>query len=420
MIRKGALVMASAMLVASGGVVSAADEPFDLEVLVFETPALTPEFWDTGLANAAEGIEGLNVVKLVTPDLDRTAYAKQLQATGQFPDLQAALILTDFVDAGLLQPFDDAFLQENFLFPDATKVAGSAYQTPSGGQIVSMMYYNEDIFAELGLEEPTTYDEFVQVSQAAIDGGYVPVAFAGSEPWSASLPMSTIFATDVLGPDPDWVIKRTNGEVCFSDDNVVAAAAKWKELVDMGAVDSGSIGVDYQGATNAFLDGEAAMYLMGSWWLGAAPGASFPVGVFPFPTAGGETVIPLHIGGLFSVSSEVEDVDRAMEFAQNWALDPYTIQFFVEADGLFGYAKGLTAADIGAEVLPIFDESFGWTIDDAANVVPAFAWTNNDQMLLPPGFSNEFYASAQNIFLGDDPASEMARLDGAYGVACGG
>ena len=32
--------------------------------------------------------------------------------------------------------------------------------------------------------------------------------------------------------DPDWVIKRTAGEVSFSDDNVVAAANKWKHFVD--------------------------------------------------------------------------------------------------------------------------------------------------------------------------------------------
>ena len=105
---------------------------FDLEVLVFETPALTPEFWDATLAAAAAPIDGLNVVKLVTPDLDRTAYAKQLQATGQLPDVLAALNVNDFVEADLLVPYRDDYLNEHYLFPDATKIDGNAWPDAIG------------------------------------------------------------------------------------------------------------------------------------------------------------------------------------------------------------------------------------------------------------------------------------------------
>ena len=234
----------------------AAAEEFDLEVLVFETPALTPEFWDTSLAKAAAPIDGLNVVKLVSPDLDRTAYAKQLQASGQFPDVQAAMQINDFIEADLLVPYPDDYLNEYYLFPDATKINGNTWHTPSGGQIITMVFYNETVFAELGLDVPTTYAEFVDVARATRDAGLVPISYAGAEPWSASLPLSTLMAVDVLGQDPEWVIKRTAGEVSFSDDNVVAAVNKWKQLVDEGLLDDGALGVAYDGATNAFLDGD--------------------------------------------------------------------------------------------------------------------------------------------------------------------
>ena len=392
-------------------------EEFDLEVLVFETPALTPEFWDATLAAAAAPIEGVNVVKLVTPDLDRTAYAKQLQASGQFPDVQAALNVNDFVEADLLVPYRDDYLNEHYLFPDATKIDGNAWQTPSGGQIITMVFYNENVFADLGLDVPTTYSEFLDVAQATRDAGFVPISYAGAEPWSASLTLSTIMAVDVLGQDPDWVIKRTAGEVSFSDANVVAAANKWKQFVDEGLVDDGALGVAYDGATNAFLDGEAAMYMMGSWWLGAAGQADFPVGVFPFPSDSGDVVVPLHVGGNLSVSALAEDVDRAMQFAQNWHTDPEVSRFLIESDGLFVYVKGQGAPDLGADVLPIYNEAFAWTTDTSNSVVPPFAWTVNDRMLMPPGFNDEFYAAAQNIFLGDDVVDEMARLDEAFDAA---
>ncbi len=392
-------------------------EEFDLEVLVFETPALTPEFWDATLAAAAAPIEGVNVVKLVTPDLDRTAYAKQLQAAGQLPDVLAALNVNDFVEADLLVPYRDDYLNEHYLFPNATKIDGNAWQTPSGGQIITMVFYNENVFADLGLDVPTTYAEFLDVAQATRDAGFVPISYAGAEPWSASLTLSTIMAVDVLGHDPDWVIKRTAGEVSFSDANVVAAANKWKQFVDEGLVDDGALGVAYDGATNAFLDGEAAMYMMGSWWLGAAGQADFPVGVFPFPSDSGDVVVPLHVGGNLSVSALAEDVDRAMQFAQNWHTDPEVSRFLIESDGLFVYVKGQGAPELGADVLPIYNEAFSWTTDTGNAVVPPFAWTVNDRMLMPPGFNDEFYAAAQNIFLRDDVVDEMARLDEAFDAA---
>jgi hypothetical protein len=42
--------------------------------------------------------------------------------------------------------------------------------------------------------------------------------------------------------------------------------------------------------------------------------------------------------------------------------------------------------------------------------VPAFTWANNDYDPIP-GWKDEFYASIQNILLGESVESEMARLD---------
>ena len=55
---------------------------------------------------------------------DRDAYAKQLAATDQFPDIPFAVTVSDFAEAGLLVPFDDAYLEENFLMPQAAYVDG--------------------------------------------------------------------------------------------------------------------------------------------------------------------------------------------------------------------------------------------------------------------------------------------------------
>ncbi|MFN2152972.1 MAG: hypothetical protein ACK2T5_15310, partial [Anaerolineales bacterium] len=48
--------------------------------------------------------------------------------------------------------------------------------------------------------------------------------------------------------------------------------------------------------------------------------------------------------------------------------------------------------------------------NDDVMKVPAFTWANNDYDPIP-GWKDEFYASIQNILLGEDVAAEMARLD---------
>src|SRR4051812_17319355 len=61
----------------------------EISFLVFETDNLTPQFWDENIARLSQKV-GVTVKKIVAPG-DRTAYAKQLLASGQFPDVQIGL-----------------------------------------------------------------------------------------------------------------------------------------------------------------------------------------------------------------------------------------------------------------------------------------------------------------------------------------
>lgn len=114
-------------------------EEVELTFMSFETPAVTAAFWDTSIADALKDLPGLKINRIISPDADRNAYAKKLQASGQFPDLLASIATKDFEAAGLLAPYDQAWLDENFLDPRGAEINGKSYITPTSAQIIPLV-----------------------------------------------------------------------------------------------------------------------------------------------------------------------------------------------------------------------------------------------------------------------------------------
>jgi ABC-type glycerol-3-phosphate transport system substrate-binding protein len=421
------LIIALVMVSACATVQPAADsetasedagtEPVEIVMMVFESPALTAEYWDNAIESTlAELPDNISVEKITSPSLDRDAYAKQLQATDQFPDMLMAVTISDFAAAGLLAPFDEEYLQENFIVPDGSMTDGVVYHPPNGAQIIPLIFYNKAIFEEVGVEVPTTYAEFVEVSQAIKDAGHIPILMCGAEPWCGSFPMVALFSADVFGDDPDWMLKRKAGEVSFSDDNVVAAFQKFQDLVEAGLIDEGGLGTDFATANQAFYDGEAAMYLQGSWFIGyMEPEISANTGVFLLPQDDGDIYVPIYVGGGTRMSALAEHPEELKLFAETFAANPNVLKTNIELDALFPMIKGMTMEDwqndYGVEVSPLFTEAYeGYVLNEDAAKVSTFTWSNNDDDVIG-GMKEEIYSSIQNVFLGSDVTEEMEKLD---------
>jgi multiple sugar transport system substrate-binding protein/raffinose/stachyose/melibiose transport system substrate-binding protein len=397
-------------------------------MMVFETPALTAEVWDAAIKSTLEKLpDYIDIKKITSPNLDRDSYAKQLQATGQFPDIPMAVSVNDFAEAGLLRPFDDAWLQENFILPDASKTNGVAYQPPTGAQVIPFVYYNKDIFKEVGVDVPKTYGEFVEVAKKIKDAGYTPILMCGAEPWCGSFPMVAIFSSDVFGDNPDWMKQRRAGEVHFADDNIVAAFQKLQDLVNDGLIDSGeALGTDFQTANQAFYDGEAAMYFQGSWLIGQGYLGQYPdiidrTGVFVLPQDDGDIYVPFYVGASVRLSAVSDHPDEVEMVAKAWTTNPDWLKQIIESDANFPMIKGMTVEDwqndYGVELSDLFIEAYdGYAINPDVNKVSAFTWSNNDDDVIA-GMKDEIYKSIQNIIMGEDVKSEMERLDKAWDEA---
>lgn len=396
--------------------------PVAIDWMLFETPALTASFWDGVIAEGVKnsGVPGLTVKKLVSPGSDRTAYAKQLIAAGTEPDIMQSISTQDFVDSGLLQPWDQKWVTDNFILPMGTAMNGKIWQAPTNSQVIPFVFYNKDLFKKAGLEIPKTWAEFQNVVTKLKAAGIKPIQMvgAGDGGWAAAFTLEGIVSADVLGSTPDWAQKRKAGTVKFADADMTAAFNKYKWLADNGAFDKADLGVAFADANKAFGDGKAAMYFMGSWFLqyDAIKNAKFEPGVFLFPRDDGKKVVPFSVGGGMHLSSKSANPAAALAFAKAVALSPLYMKTLIETDGAISMVKGMTIEKYGATVTNVYKEAMNFVGKDGLTNVDAFDWVNNDAALAA-GMQGEINKSAQAIVNGADVKSELARLDKAWDLA---
>src|SRR5258708_3726852 len=277
-----------------------------LTYLTFETPSLTASFWDTSIASAEKQVQGVTIKKLTAPSTDRDAYAKQLEASGQFPDLLQSITPSTFVGAGLLKPYDQSWVDANFLLPLGNAYKGKVYIPPTNSQIIPMVFYNKTMLAKAGISAaPKTWAEFLTVCGKLKAAGITPIELGGGDPFAASMPLVGILSADVLGKNPNWLQDRYAGKVKFTDANVETAVAKYRTLAKNGYFEDGALGVKYADSITNFTSGKTAMYMMGSWFLGAVPkDHADDFGSFMTPTDDSSLVVPFAVGGSMAISAK--------------------------------------------------------------------------------------------------------------------
>ncbi|RIX53177.1 extracellular solute-binding protein [Paenibacillus nanensis] len=256
---------------------------------------------------------------------------KVLSASNQLPDVGvtwAAGFMQPYVEGNLFTPVDDLLSGElNGKFVAGTTEAyamnGKTYALPLEFNIAPV-YYNKAIFEKFNLEIPQTYDQFKTVVKTLSDNGVAPIALGNKDRWTGSL-WYMYLADRIAGQDT--LAKAIKGEASFTDAGLVQAAQEVQALVDGNAFVKGFNGLSNEEAKSEFINGNAAMYLMGTWELpNWTTNEDIPqefrdsVGFFKFPTVdGGKGNIDSWVGGpgvgLF-VSENSKVKDEAKKFVE--------------------------------------------------------------------------------------------------------
>lgn len=256
---------------------------------------------------------------------------KVLSASNQLPDVGvtwAAGFMQPYVEGNLFTPVDDLLSGElNGKFVAGTTEAyamnGKTYALPLEFNIAPV-YYNKAIFEKFNLEIPQTYDQFKTVVKTLSDNDVAPIALGNKDRWTGSL-WYMYLADRIAGQDT--LAKAIKGEASFTDAGLVQAAQEVQALVDGNAFVKGFNGLSNEEAKSEFINGNAAMYLMGTWELpNWTTNEDIPqefrdsVGFFKFPTVdGGKGNIDSWVGGpgvgLF-VSENSKVKDEAKKFVE--------------------------------------------------------------------------------------------------------
>nr|WP_306812822.1 extracellular solute-binding protein [Paenibacillus soyae] len=256
---------------------------------------------------------------------------KVLSASNQLPDVGvtwAAGFMQPYVEGNLFTPVDDLLSGElNGKFVAGTTEAyamnGKTYALPLEFNIAPV-YYNKAIFEQYGLEVPQTYEQFKTVVKTLTDNGVAPIALGNKDRWTGSL-WYMYLADRIAGQET--LAKAITGEASFTDAGLVKAAEEVQALVDGNAFVKGFNGLSNEEAKSEFLNGKAAMFLMGTWELpNFTTNEDIPqefrdsVGFFKFPTVdGGKGNIDSWVGGpgvgLF-VSENSEVKEEAKKFVE--------------------------------------------------------------------------------------------------------
>ena len=189
--------------------------------------------------------------------------------TADAPDIAswyAGNRMAPYVDAGLFEDVSDVWadngLDEHFASSAASmtmdgKKWGLPYTYYQWG-----IYYRKDIFADLGIEPPANWEEFLAASAAIKESGVTPIAIGTKALWPTG---GWFDYLNLRVNGYEFHMDLTSGAVPYTDDRVRAVFEKWGELVEAGYFVENHAALDWQDALPLLAQGQAAMYLIGNF-----------------------------------------------------------------------------------------------------------------------------------------------------------
>ena len=275
-------------------------------------------------------------------------------AGGNLPDVFSywAGARTQFVvDAGNLGAIDEMWAARGLdsvvaksVADGATMYDGSRYLVPFGYHYAGM-FYNTKVMADAGVTElPTTWDGFMALCADLEAKGVTPIALGSKNRWPAQFWFDYLLLRTA---GPDYRAKLMAGEAAYTDDEVKAAMALWKELVDAGYFTANANADTWTDASDKVARGDAAMTLMGTWitgyWNsnGLMAGDDYDFFEFPAIADGVANAVVGPVDGLL-ISANATNRANAEELLAFLVSDE-------ESQGIWAQAQGALSPNVGVD-----------------------------------------------------------------------
>ncbi|AJY76172.1 ABC transporter substrate-binding protein [Paenibacillus beijingensis] len=240
---------------------------------------------------------------------------------------------------------------------------GTIYSLPYRPDTGYVLLYNKKLMAKLGKQPPKTYDDLLNISEAALANRLLPIALGNKDRWPGDL----LYNMLVLRQDTEAYAKAAKGEMKFTDKPFVQAAEQIIELVRLGAFGNEVLANGDQEVMNMFYSGKAVFYPTGSWvfFSGAIEHLKNDLGFAIFPKTG--PVDDLYLSSLSNHNDEApyalfvnpssKRLAEAKEFAVRFSLQLNDVQV---KSGQIPYAQ--TEAKPEGPISKSFSEFVGYTL----------------------------------------------------------
>ena len=212
------------------------------------------------------------------------------------------------------------------------------------------IFYNKDIFDAIGASVPESWDEFIEVAQAAKDAGYIPIYEAVKTGWPPQIfPLDgfTTYVDPVLGTA--GIQRLENNTLRWNDiPSFRDVFLKQIELQELGLYQDNLLAGEYEEQQELFGSGRVAMVSQGHWFLPIIVdkfGEDFvrnSVGFFPVPAEDGPGTATLYAAPQIMVPRLTDVVDTAVDLVR-FMTEPESLEIWYAANPGIAVYKNVTS-----------------------------------------------------------------------------
>lgn len=265
------------------------------------------------------------------------------------------------IEAGLLLDLSDQPFLDNY-YPAAIEDAGTyndkVYQINLGTVSYSGIYYNKDMFAEYGVDVPTTWDELVTACETFTADDIPCMTAGGKDGWPIFVGAYGLIGS--MYPDQAALVEGLwNGSIKWNDAKSMEMWEKMK-VYAQDMMESGASGIAGDAAPGRFASGAVAMFSGGTWYASAIESAEpdFEWGYIPWPGSDVAEENKFLFGKYdqgWVIAANSPNTETALMYLEEFS-DPANYQEWVNAVGFFPTQPGATLDSlIGAEVAPYLE-----------------------------------------------------------------
>jgi raffinose/stachyose/melibiose transport system substrate-binding protein len=361
------------------------------------------------------GADGDNIVKtkLATGEMDDVFF---YNSGSLFQALNPDEYLVDISAEPWAEKIVDSF------WPTVS-TANGAYGTPYGTAMGGGIMYNTKVYADLGLEIPLTWDEFMANNDKIKAAGIDPVIQTYGDTWTSQLFVLGDYH-NVLQEAPNFSADYTNNIAKYS--NTPAAARGFEYLEELHT--KGYFNSDYASAVLndgllKLANGEGAHYPMLTFAIASivtiAPDKINDIGFFAQPGANAATnglTVWMPAAAYIPKTSEGDELAAAKKFVEFVASDE-GIQAYIDINGQTGPFLTKDAPSAG-ELYPAYLQMFPYFERDGGTS-PALEFVSPikgpalEQILVAVGTGQ--YSAAEATALYDEDVKKQAQQLGIAG-----